>query len=426
MTGSAELRRRYVEELRRDGLLPSPDLVRAFDAVPREEFVASGFHGGGERWIQPSDPDFLTLVYRNHPLVTKIVDGMPVSSSSQPSLMAAMIDALDLRPGTRVLEIGVGTGYNAALMATMGARVTAIDIAPDVVDRAGAALARVGLADLVDVRLGDGYLGEPANAPYDRVIVTVGVTGMSPRWLDQLAPGGFGLAPVEHAGNHPVLRFWAGGPGVAEARGAMHAGFMSAAGPLAARYAAAHPEPGAAMSSPSRRCGVPAAGGLRWTRPATTTCGSPSGCGTGARPSPPGRPVAGAGRADAYCWTRSTAVAPASSPTVRCGPRDRSPGGTPPTRPGSGTGGWRGDSRRSPTGRPGWPWPATRTGRSWYRTAGSSADPADRPGSRAGHDRPGSTRNSGELIDRAQEGGSGRRRPPVIGPLRRVSDPSDR
>jgi protein-L-isoaspartate(D-aspartate) O-methyltransferase len=265
MTSSAELRRRYVEELCAEGLLSDADadLVRAFGTVPREEFVAYGFHAGGDRWAGPTDPDFLTMVYRNHPLVTKVVDGVPVSSSSQPSLMAAMIEGLDLRPGTRVLEIGVGTGYNAALMATMGARVTAVDIAPDVVDRARAALARIGLADVVQVRLGDGYLGEPANAPYDRVIVTVGLTGVSPRWLDQLAPGGFVLAPVEHAGNHPVLRVWPGGSGVGEVRGLLRAGFMSAAGPLAARYPGAFPEPRRAGEFPEPTVRQPA----RWRLP---------------------------------------------------------------------------------------------------------------------------------------------------------------
>ncbi|MDG4788379.1 methyltransferase domain-containing protein [Micromonospora sp. WMMD1102] len=218
MTAADELRARYVDQLRQEGLLGADELVQAFRTVPREEFVATGFDGGDGRWLGPDDPDFLPLVYRNHPLVTKLVDGIPASSSSQPSLMAAMIESLELRPGSRVLEIGVGTGYNAALMTAMGARVTTVDIAPDVVERAEAALRRVGLAGAVDVRLGDGYLGAPAETGYDRVVVTVGVTGVSPRWLDQLVPGGYLLAPVEHAGNHPVLRIRPGVRGVAEAR----------------------------------------------------------------------------------------------------------------------------------------------------------------------------------------------------------------
>ena len=70
----------------------------------------------------PADPDFLATVYRDDVLVTKMDGRVPVSSSSQPSLMAIMLSALDVRPGMRVLEIGAGTGYNAALLATLGAR----------------------------------------------------------------------------------------------------------------------------------------------------------------------------------------------------------------------------------------------------------------------------------------------------------------
>ncbi|MEE6262010.1 protein-L-isoaspartate O-methyltransferase family protein [Plantactinospora sonchi] len=240
---AVELRRRYVEELRREGVTHREDVLRAFDAVPREEFVRDGFTTGDGRLVAPTDADFLDLVYRDAPLVTKLVDGVPVSSSSQPSLMAAMIEALDLRPGSRVLEIGVGTGYNAALMSAVGARVTSVDIQPDVVDRAVAALARIGLAGAVDVRLGDGYLGVPDAGPYDRVVVTVGLTGVSPHWLAQLVPDGCVLAPVAHAGSHPVLRVWRSRTGAVEGRAVLRAGFMSAAGPLAARHPWSHVAP---------------------------------------------------------------------------------------------------------------------------------------------------------------------------------------
>ena len=247
-----DLRRRYVDGLRRDGVLTRDDVARAFAEVPREVFVAQGFHGRNGALVTPDDPEFLETVYRNDVLVTKVVDGIAVSSSSQPSLMAVMLEALDLAPGARVLEIGAGTGYNAALMAALGARVTSVDVQADVVDRAGAALSRSG-AGAVEVRLGDGYLGDPGGAPYHRVIVTVGVAGVSPRWLEQLAPGGFVLAPVRHAGSHPVLMARQGADGRVTARGVTPAGFMSAAGPLSARYPWAHPEParGRLLPAPS-------------------------------------------------------------------------------------------------------------------------------------------------------------------------------
>jgi protein-L-isoaspartate(D-aspartate) O-methyltransferase len=241
VTSGEEHRSRFVAALRREGVLSREGVAAAFAAVPRELFLSRGFYRADGARVEPDFDGFLDAVYANHALVTKLRDGVPVSSSSQPSLMAIMLGALDLSAGMRVLEIGAGTGYNAALMAAMGARVTSIDVQPDVVERARAALVEAGVSG-VDVWLDDGYLGGSPAAPYDRVVVTVGVSGVSPHWLDQLAPGGFVVAPVAHAGHHPVL---AVGPAAdtVRATGVCPAGFMSAAGPLSARYPWAHPEP---------------------------------------------------------------------------------------------------------------------------------------------------------------------------------------
>lgn len=198
-----DLRRDYVDQIRRDGAPMSAALADAFAAVPREAFVAEGFQRRDGTWARPGDRDFLALVYTDDVLVTKVDGRIPVSSSSQPSLMAIMLDALDVRPGTRVLEIGAGTGYNAALLATLGASVVSVDVQEDVAVRARDALERAGITG-VRVVHGDGYEGAPG-LHFDRVIVTVGVAGLSPRWLEQLAPGGWVVAPVEHAGTHPVL-----------------------------------------------------------------------------------------------------------------------------------------------------------------------------------------------------------------------------
>jgi protein-L-isoaspartate(D-aspartate) O-methyltransferase len=256
MALSDELRRRFAEALWREGAITRPEVAEAFATVPREAFVAEGFHGRDGGRLTPDAEGFLDAVYTNDVLVTKIEDGRATSSSSQPSLMAAMIEALALEPGARVLEVGAGTGYNAALMTAAGARVTTVDVQPDVAERAGLALSAAGVSD-VDLRLGDGYAGWAAGAPYDRVIVTVGVAGASPLWLDQLVPGGFVLAPVRHAGHHPVLRVAREPGGAVHARGVCPAGFMSAAGPLSAVYPGAHPVgagplPPPAVSRPGR------------------------------------------------------------------------------------------------------------------------------------------------------------------------------
>jgi protein-L-isoaspartate(D-aspartate) O-methyltransferase len=232
-------RERYLEQIRRGGPL-SPALAAAFTSVPREVFVPEGFQRRDGRWMTPGDPDFLDAVYHDDALVTKVDGKVPISSSSQPSLMALMITALDVRPGHRILEIGAGTGYNAALLASIGAEVTSVDVQDDVAARARAALARAEI-DGVRVEHGDGYAGLLGGS-FDRVIVTVGVAGISPHWLAQLAPDGLVVAPVEHAGTHPVLAVRAAGEQVG-ARVICPAGFMTASGPLTAPHPRSFPSP---------------------------------------------------------------------------------------------------------------------------------------------------------------------------------------
>ncbi|WP_433826284.1 protein-L-isoaspartate O-methyltransferase family protein [Actinoplanes sp. CA-015351] len=232
-----DARRHYLDLIRHDGVRLSPALAKAFGAVPREVFVPEGFHRRDGRLVLPADPEFLRAVYSNDVLVTKLRGQKPISSSSQPSLMAVMIEALDVRPGQRILEIGAGTGYNAALLATLGAEVTTVDVQDDVADRARTALARAGITG-VRVETGDGYTGGP-DGRYDRIIVTVGVAGISPHWMNRLVRDGRIVAPVEHAGMHPVLTAVPAG----ELSVVCPAGFMSAAGPLAARHPGSHPAP---------------------------------------------------------------------------------------------------------------------------------------------------------------------------------------
>jgi protein-L-isoaspartate(D-aspartate) O-methyltransferase len=238
----------FLDQIRRGATL-TPELEAAFAEVPREAFVPGGFRRNDGGWARPGDDDFLALVYQDDALVTKVRNGLPVSSTSQPSLMALMIEALDLRPGLRILEIGAGTGYNAALMATLGATVTSVDVQEDVAGRAREAIARSGVEG-VRVEQGDGYAGHPGGR-FDRVIVTVGVAGISPHWLDQLEPDGIIVAPVDHAGMHPILavrrpQTLADPAGPLTATLVCHAGFMTAAGPLSADHPGAFPAPAGA------------------------------------------------------------------------------------------------------------------------------------------------------------------------------------
>jgi len=114
---------------------------------------------------------------------------------SQPYIVAYMSEALDVRPGLRVLEIGTGSGYQAAVLAEMGCEVFSLEIVPELAARARATLEGLGYAG-VRVRHGDGYLGWPDQAPFDRVIVTAAPPELPQALVDQLAVGGLLIAPV--------------------------------------------------------------------------------------------------------------------------------------------------------------------------------------------------------------------------------------
>ncbi|HEY0805513.1 MAG TPA: methyltransferase, FxLD system [Pseudonocardiaceae bacterium] len=186
--------------------------------------------------------------YRDDAIVTKRnADGQPISSSSQPTLMAIMLRQLDIEPGARVLEIGAGTGYNAALLAHLvgpSGHVVTVDIDQDVAVRARANLAAAGFPD-VTVICADGAAGYAPAAPYDRIIATVGVWDLEPAWLDQLTATGRIVVPLDLRGVHRSIAFERAGDHWTS-RSVMPCGFMrirgSAAGPEWVRVLATESE----------------------------------------------------------------------------------------------------------------------------------------------------------------------------------------
>lgn len=226
----------FVASLREAGAIRSDAVEHAFTTVPRHLCVPQ-FRYGPKTITVPQDElpsgEVLDLVYSHASLLTSTgQDGGPPSSSSAPTLMARMLEGLDLHPGMRVLEIGAGTGYNAALITTItGAPVVTVDAGVPTAQGAAESIRRLGLDHRVTVVHGDGYLGEPSEAPFDRIIVTCGVAGLSPHWLDQLAPDGLILAPIAHGGVHPILAA-TNGDGTVSANVVLWADFMPAAGPL--------------------------------------------------------------------------------------------------------------------------------------------------------------------------------------------------
>ncbi|MFJ4772592.1 methyltransferase domain-containing protein [Streptomyces uncialis] len=219
-TRAAEARRALVQTLVDAGDLTDPDWRRAFEEVPRHTFVPYFYAPSGER--VSGDERWFTAVHEDRSLVTHRTDGAATSSSSQPSLMATMLEALEVGDGMNALEIGAGTGYNAALLShRLGdSHVTTVDIAEDITGPARDRLATAGYHPTVIT--GDGSLGSPDHAPYDRIIVTCGLSSVPPDLLQQLTDDGFLLTPLGNA----LARVHLTGPGTATGRFLPHGAFF--------------------------------------------------------------------------------------------------------------------------------------------------------------------------------------------------------
>jgi protein-L-isoaspartate(D-aspartate) O-methyltransferase len=177
-------RQAMVDGLRNLGRVQTSPVEEAFRAIPRHLFVPEAA---------------IEAAYTNTPIITREKDGQPISSSSRPSIMAIMLEMLHLQPGQRVLEIGAGTGYNAALMAQIvGAtgEVVTLDIDEDIVQDARTHLQGAGIEN-VQVLCSDGHLGWTGHAPYDAIILTVASTDITPAWREQLRLGGRLVLPLQ-------------------------------------------------------------------------------------------------------------------------------------------------------------------------------------------------------------------------------------
>ncbi len=168
------------------------DVGALHDAAVRDAMLAVPRH-----LFLPAEP--LARAYEDDAIATKrTAAGVAISSASQPAIVALMLEQLALAPEMRVLEIGAGTGYNAALLRTLvgdAGHVTTIDIDEDITTAARAHLAAADVTD-VTVITSDGAAGYAANAPYDRVILTVGAGDIAPAWVAQLAPDGLLVLPL--------------------------------------------------------------------------------------------------------------------------------------------------------------------------------------------------------------------------------------
>src|SRR5580658_241985 len=189
-----------------------PDLPRIWTShVDRSAFIPDVVYvqrepGGNLIAVSRQDEPgtWEKLVGSDEPIVTKLKpitfpDGSelpfwPASSSSAPSIMNIMLDNLRLEAGLSVLEIGTGTGWNAAIMAEAGAEVTTVEIDAEIAERARETLGRAGYARVVVVT-GDGELGVPDRAPYHRLIATAAVSVVPYEWIRQVNDGGVIVFP---------------------------------------------------------------------------------------------------------------------------------------------------------------------------------------------------------------------------------------
>jgi protein-L-isoaspartate(D-aspartate) O-methyltransferase len=157
--------------------ITDPLVLQAMGEIPREEFL----------------PDHL----RRHAYDDRALGIGHGQTISQPLVVAAMTQALELKPEDRVLEVGTGSGYQAAILARLAARVVTVEREPALAEAAAANLGRLGFGN-VEVVLGDGRLGWAREAPYDAILVAAAAREVPPALIEQLAEGGHMVIPLGH------------------------------------------------------------------------------------------------------------------------------------------------------------------------------------------------------------------------------------
>ena len=179
LTNYAAEREAMVERQIESRGITDPQILEAFRAVPREAFISE---------------EYADLAYGDHPL--PIEAGQTIS---QPDIVALMIKAAEIKPGDKVLEVGAGSGYAAAVISRIAGKVVAIERQRELVKIAQQRIARLGY-DNVKIVEGDGTRGCPEEAPFDAILAAASGSHLPPQWVEQLAEGGRIVMPVGDPG----------------------------------------------------------------------------------------------------------------------------------------------------------------------------------------------------------------------------------
>lgn len=188
------LRHALVDHLKREGSIRTERVEHAFTSVPRHVFVPQAS---------------VEEAYADRVVRIKEEDGILLSSCSQPAIIAEMLEQLQVLEGNRVLEIGTGSGYTAALLSALAGplgSVTTIDIEAALVAEAREHLTTAGYTR-VKTLASDGVLGDPENAPFDRVLLTVSAADIAAAWWEQLAADGRLVMPLSLKGMQKSVAF---------------------------------------------------------------------------------------------------------------------------------------------------------------------------------------------------------------------------